>query len=156
MKLARAAIALLAILGSSQVLAKDAPVSLGDRLIQDAKDGSVANVQQDLADGADVNSRHKNGRTALMLNAEWGEEVDVTNVLLAHGADVNAKDNEGRTALMWAAELDKTDFVRLLVAHGADVNAKANDGTTALSLAEGDEQGVDEDLVDWLRAHGAQ
>lgn len=122
MKLARTAIALLAILNSSQVLAQDAPVSLGDRLIQDAKDDSVASVQQDLAKGADVNSRHKNGRTALM----------------------------------WAAELDKADFVRLLVAHGAVVNAKANDGTTALSLAEGDEQGVDEDLVDWLRAHRAQ
>ena len=160
MKLAKTVIALLVIC-SSHALAQNAPagtVSLNDQLIQDAKDGSVARVQQDLANGADVNSRHKNGRTPLMLSAEWGK-VDVVNLLLAHRVDVNARDNYGRTALIWAINsLYDADIVRLLVAHGADVNAKANDGTTALSIAEsGDVLGsVDEVIVHLLRAHGAQ
>jgi uncharacterized protein len=162
LKLAKAVIALLFICSGSQALGQDAHVkaeTLGDRLIQDAKDGSVANVQQDLANGADVNSKHSNGRTALMLNAQWGNDsVDVIKVLLAHGANVNAKDSDGHTALMWAAELDEPNVVRVLVEHGADVNARANDGTTPLSLAKaGDETGsVDEDIIRLLRAHGAQ
>ena len=160
MKLANAAIALLILCSGSQALAQNAPVgarSLNDQLIQDAKDGSVAGVQQDLGNGADVNAKHKNGRTALMLTAEWGSQGEVAGVLLAHGADLSAKDKDGRTALMWAVQFN-TGMVRLLVAHGADVNAKANDGATALSIAEsGDVFGsVDEDIVGLLHAHGAQ
>lgn len=162
MKLAKAAIALFVMCSSGHALAQNAPVkaaALGDQLIQDAKDGSLASVQQDLANGADVNSKHQNGRTALMLTAEWGSTEDVASFLLAHGADINAKDNDGRTALMWAvAPPGNHIIVPLLVAHGADVNAKANDGTTVLSIAESpDEFGeVDGDIVSLLRARGAQ
>jgi ankyrin repeat protein len=157
------AVAALMFCSGSQAQAQDTQTNaptLGDQLIQDAKDGSVAKVQQDLANGADVNSRHSNGRTALMLNAEWDHDsVDVIDVLLDHGANVNAKDNDGHTALMWAVEMDEPNVVRLLVEHGADVNARANDGTTPLSLAEaGDEITgvVDEVIIRLLRGHGAQ
>ncbi len=130
--------------------------SLGDQLIQDAKAGSLPAVQRDLANGADVNARHANGRTALMLTAEWGHgNTDVTNALLEHGADVNAKDNKGMTALMYAASVDDADIARVLIAHGADVNAKANDGETVLAIAQADDIYGDGEVVSLLQADGA-
>lgn len=130
--------------------------SLGDQLIQDAKSGSLAGVQKDLANGANVNARHKNGRTALMLTAEWSiGNKDIADVLLAHGAEVDAKDNKGMTALMYAASVDNADVARVLLAHGANANAKANDGSTVLAIAQAGDLYGDGEVVGLLDAAGA-
>jgi len=136
-----------------------APVTaapLNDQLIQDAKDGSLAGVQNDLANGADVNATHENGRTALMLAAEWDTYPDVASLLVAHGANVNAKDNRGMTALMYAVQSDRVHVAGVLLAPGADVNAKNNDGETALEMFESDPLlSADDDFVSLLQAAGA-
>jgi len=59
----------------------------------------------------------------------------------------------GYTPMHEAALKGSLDLADLLVSHGADVNAANDDGKTALSIAlsSGRQQ-----MVDWLRAHGAK
>ena len=80
-------------------------------------------VQALIAEGAEVNAKAKDGRTALMWASQKGHR-DVVQALLAKGADVNAKDNKGRTALM-AASWGSYDVV----------NATTPDGETTLDAA---------------------
>ena len=72
-----------------------------------------------LANGADINAKDVDGRTALHW-AAWYGYTEAVKLLLAVGADVNAKDDLGRTALHWAAWHGCTEVVALLKAHGAE------------------------------------
>ena len=98
--------------------------------------------------GAKVNSKDREGRTALIYGS--------SEALIRAGADVNAKDKEGKTALMyWLNEA--------LIRAGANVNAKDNDGWTALMYAcdginysgEGETFGLDLDIIKSLIRAGA-
>ena len=84
-----------------------------------------------IANGAKVDERDSQGKTALMRT----HSDDVIAALLKHGADINAKDNSGQTALNAAATQMSPERIRLLVAHGADVNVATPGGETALSIA---------------------
>jgi hypothetical protein len=112
-------------------------------------------VQALLANGADVNARANDGRTALIEASQRGHRV-VVQALLAKGADVNAKGKGliltvfdqmpfhdtpfddplfDDTALGMASREGHLDVVLALLAKGADVNAKASNGLTALVQA---------------------
>ena len=90
--------------------------------------------------GANVNSKDKNGSTALMLATSYdsGSNAELIKLLLSKGADANVANKEGSTALMVAITSktsDNADVVKLLLEKGADVNAKAINGVTALMVA---------------------
>ncbi len=88
-----------------------------------------------LEKGMDVDSRDKNGATALMRAAENGH-VKVVKLILSKKADTNATDKNGYTALMVAAEGRHAEAVKALVTAGADINKKnPKRGTTALMIA---------------------
>jgi ankyrin repeat protein len=77
-----------------------------------------------LDNGADVNMRTDEGRTALMQAAAYGS-VKTVRFLLTRGADRNLQDNEGRTALDLAqAGLAATDIrtISMLGWHPKDSN----------------------------------
>ncbi|HQO40181.1 MAG TPA: ankyrin repeat domain-containing protein [Spirochaetota bacterium] len=98
-----------------------------------ATDGDASRVRKLISQGADVNAKDKDGKTALMLAAEKGESV-VIKMLIDAQADVNVKDNNGRTALMYSAAVDCLDCVRYLVEGGSEVEAEDNSGETALFM----------------------
>ena len=86
--------------------------------------------------GVDINSRNKDGNTALMLATCNGEDGEVIcDLLLKAGAGINEKDNDGWTPLMWATRYSAPEVCRKLIDAGADVNARKKDGSTALMLA---------------------
>jgi uncharacterized protein len=114
----------------SPVLAQDQNA----RLMDAARSQDTAEVIRLLKEGADPNSRDKNGRTPLMESASEGYTQTV-RALLENGADVNATDRVGWTALFWAAFSRRTETLRALVARGADVNARDGEGRTALFWA---------------------
>lgn len=94
--------------------------------------------------GSDVNAKDDEGKTALMIAAQFSSSVDINNVLtlLTYGANVNAQDNEGKTPLMYAAmqrsniEHGNLNLIKTLIAHGANINTEDNNGKTALFYAE--------------------
>lgn len=100
-----------------------------------AVDGKLKVVKSLVAKGAPINSRDRNGSTALNLAAENGH-ADVVLFLLDKGADPDAANNDGYTPLMWAAIHEDADMVETLIEHGADVNYASDEGLSALMIAD--------------------
>lgn len=68
---------------------------------QAASKGNSAHVQILLDGGADIETKDKQGRTALLIAAQNGR-VDTVRLLLARGADATVKDKNGFTAFRLA------------------------------------------------------
>ena len=89
-----------------------------------------------IANGADVNAVDEYGYTVLMWAAYEGKAV--SNLITA-GADLETTDKNGWTALMMASEMGRIESAKELLEAGADINAKNKFGHTALTIAEKNE-----------------
>jgi ankyrin repeat protein/type II secretory pathway predicted ATPase ExeA len=120
-------------------------------LLHAAKEGRADEIRTALRDGAHINARSQDGKTALMYAATNGHR-DALVLLLQQGPDVDAKDLSGDTALMQAAWNGHASALRLLLDAGADANVRNEQGWTALIYAA-----INGHLVcaDTLLAHGA-
>lgn len=103
------------------------------------KKGTVAEVQQAINAGADVNVRDEEGWTPLMLAAWYNTNPDVLSVLINADADVNARTEwEWEwTPLVLAAAVAATyntnpDVLSVLIKAGSDVNARDVNGMSLL------------------------
>jgi ankyrin repeat protein len=105
-------------------------------LLQAVRKGDTVGVKALLRQGANARARDKDGTTALMWAAVYGD-VDLMNALPDGRADVNARNHAGATALMWS--IGNIAKVKLLLDHGADVNVRANTGFTPLIIAANSE-----------------
>lgn len=79
---------------------------------------------------ADVNSRSKNGKTALYLASANGH-VEIVYFLLKNGADPNICDVDDTSPLMVAEWKKYTEIVVLLLLYGADTSLQNIDGGRA-------------------------
>lgn len=59
-----------------------------------------------IENGADVNSKDKNGNTAL-ISASSNRDLEIAKLLIENRADLNAKNKHGKTALMVALDFEK-------------------------------------------------
>ncbi|MCF4969584.1 ankyrin repeat domain-containing protein [Nostoc sp. CMAA1605] len=117
--------------------------------------GTLAEVQQALSNGIDVNAIGSNGQTALMYAANYGH-IQVIQSLLNAGADPNILSDsddglgEGMTALMQVAGSffagNRHEVVKLLVQAGADMNLRGLGGKTALMYAANNGSGYIESV----------
>lgn len=82
----------------------------------------AAQVSTQLAQGAAVDARDKDQRTALLL-ATHANAIDAARVLIASGADVNAKDLIADTPFLYAGAEGRTEILELILATGK-VNLK--------------------------------
>ncbi len=80
-----------------------------------ARKGQTAEVDALLKSGVPVDSRDKDGRTALMLAADRGQAAAV-RILLARGADPKARDTRGWTAYALALASGREKVTALLPA----------------------------------------
>jgi hypothetical protein len=111
------------------------PGGLGMTSLYDASaKGDVKVVQLLLDQGADVNQRNAQHRTALDAASTEGN-LEVAKLLIKYGADVNCRDKEGWTPLLDASLYGHRDIAELLLDNGADVNAKDQDLQTPLHHA---------------------
>ena len=101
-------------------------------------DENLSEVQQLIADGANVNAVTGAGRTPLMSATAYGH-INIVRFLLENGADINTKDtHNGWTALMFSTGLVNEEFeiAKLLIENGANVNEiSTKNGETALIIA---------------------
>src|SRR5215813_6308207 len=81
-------------------------------LIVATKRSEVAEVRRLLNEGAGVNARDKNGRTALM-SATRRNQVEIARLLIQEGADVNAKDLLQDTPFLYAGAEGLVDILKL-------------------------------------------
>jgi ankyrin repeat protein len=112
--------------------------STGQRLIEAARAGDVAEVRALLERDADVHARDANGATALVA-AAYGNHFEVARLLVEAGADVNAKDKSEQSAYLIATSEvgDDVTLLDLTLEHGAQVNAKDSyNGTGLIRAAE--------------------
>jgi ankyrin repeat protein len=109
--------------------------------------GTVADVQQLLANGANPNapdyrnevSKGYEGQTALHYAVYWGEpdRLALVKMLLAAGANPSAASKYGHTPLHYFATDNQVAEMRELLNAGADVNAFNRVGETPLHSAAG-------------------
>ena len=92
---------------------------LSSQFIDAAEKGNLAEVENLLDKGADINTKGALGLTALMVASLEGHK-EVVELLINKGADVNARDDfEGGTALLYASVMGHEDIAELLRKHGA-------------------------------------
>jgi ankyrin repeat protein len=114
--------------------------------------GDLEKVKSIVATGTDVNTRDKDGRTALHWAAVAGRK-DVAVFLLEHGADLNAREKRwDHTPLHGAVRHGQTDVAEVLITAGADLEAETSNGETPLFIAATSGQMT---LTEFLLAHGA-
>ena len=119
-------------------------------LVDAAKAGDLAKVEQFLEKGADVNERGEFQDTPLH-EAAGGGNYDVAKFLIEKGADVNARNSVNYTPLHFAARgVENIGIVKLLIEKGADVNARGDDQLTPVRIAE--QKNADPGLIAMLRA----
>ena len=88
-----------------------------------------------LSEGININSRDKEGQSALMRASLFGH-IEMVKLLLEKGADVKIKNTETQsTALMEAVAGNHPDVIRILTQNGADVNERDVLNRTPLHVA---------------------
>lgn len=124
-------------------------ININGQFVIAARAGNVARVQALLEQGAKVNSRDRNGDSALNMAAVKGN-VALVDVLLQADADVNLANIAGVTPLMGATFGGSGELVRKLIAAKADTapldRVKKNAATYAAA------NGCTECLAELLRA----
>jgi len=113
----RAAI-LLFLLSGLAAAGQNGPNPQEASLFKAAGGGDVAQVQQLLAQGVNVDARDANGDTALLWAADKGQAA-AAQLLIADGANINAKGDRDLTALILAQDEGHPAVTKLLKDHGA-------------------------------------
>lgn len=86
-----------------------------------------------LSQGAEINARNRNGRTALWFAAAG--DINAVIYLIDQGAFLDLPDSEGVTPVMVAAECDHIEIVRYLIEHGADGKKRTATGENIAQYA---------------------
>jgi uncharacterized protein len=100
-----------------------------------AERGDVAEIEWQIAAGADPNAFEGTAGWLPLQKAAFGGHIAAITALLKAGARVDGANSYGMTPLMSAAWKGRTATIDALVAAGADVNRGDKDGDTALHLA---------------------
>jgi ankyrin repeat protein len=101
------------------------------QLVSAAARGDVGAVRRLLADGAPVDTRDRDGRTAVTA-AALGDHVDVARVLIDAGADVDLQDAERNNPLLLCGVTGNVAMLREVLRADPDVRLTNRFGGTAL------------------------
>ena len=124
-------------------------ININGQFLIAARAGQVDRLVILLKDGASVDSRDRNGDSALNMAAAKGS-MPLADVLVKAGANVNLANLAGVTPLMGAAFSGHAELVRRLLAAGAKINPVDRVKKNAATYAAGN--GCTECLVELLRA----
>jgi ankyrin repeat protein len=120
---------LLLLLGGSAAAVAAEPAGL----VEAARAGQAARVQELLAAGSPAAATTSDGTTALHWAAH-NEDIELVRALLKAGVPVRARNDYGATPLSEAAVSGNAPLLKVLLDAGADVESPNDDGQTALML----------------------
>jgi ankyrin repeat protein len=104
-------------------------------LIIAGREGSIKTAKVLLENGAEVNRKDKDGRTAVMLASIEGHKSTI-ELLVEHGANLSLTENRGNTALQIAAfYCGDSRLMSFMVENGAEINEVDNRLHSAIWLA---------------------
>jgi ankyrin repeat protein len=126
---------------------------LNPPLLQAAAHGEQDRLHALLDSGCDVEQADPDGRTALMMGAQFGH-AGIVSELLARGAVVDRTDGEGNTALLLAARSGCVEAVEDLLLWKAEIDHTNRKGQTALYLAAACPVLRESKAVPWSRHKG--
>jgi len=109
----------------------DESSSLAADLRRAATANDAAAVRSLLRQGADIEARDADGRSALLL-ATRAAAIDAARVLIEAGADVNARDRISDSPYLYAGAEGPLEILRLTLDNGADLGSVNRYGGTAL------------------------
>ena len=95
-------------------------ININGQFLLAARAGQVERAASLLGEGAKVDSRDRNGDSALNMAAAKGN-AEFADALVKAGADVNLANLSGVTPLMGAGFAGKADIVKKLIAAGAKI-----------------------------------
>ena len=104
-------------------------------LCKAARDGNIEALRALIAEGVNVNGKHRGGNTALHYAAMVPERTEILRELIASGATVDARTALSRTPLLSAAASGCNGNIAVLLESGANLHAASNLGLTALLVA---------------------
>lgn len=81
-----------------------------------ASEGNIDNAEMQLANGADINARNKQGATALLI-AVLNNQPTMVSFLLGKGANASIASKKGLTPVALAKKNANTEIIRLLENH---------------------------------------
>ncbi len=117
-------------------MAKKQGSSVHVAFMKAARDGDFEGVRHYFEEGASLESRDEQGRTAMHIAAERGFSKTI-NILVELGANVNATDHQKETPLHRAAKQSHgADTAALLILNGADITIKNRFGDTAFTMVK--------------------
>ena len=114
-------------------------------LVDAAERGDLPAVERLLEDGADVDERRADGRTAVTA-AALGDHVDVARALIAAGADVDLQDADRNNPLLVTGETGSVAMLREVLKAAPDFTLTNRYG--GVSIIPASERGH----VDYVRA----
>lgn len=100
----------------------------------DIKQCNLDAIEQALKDGTNINTRDKQGYTALAYAAEKND-TELMGMLFEYQALPNIPNKNGYTPLNLATGWGNLEAIQILISQEASVNIAANDGTTPLMQA---------------------
>ena len=139
---------------ASQTQSKNTQIktkALNRALLEASQEGKLKDIEELLADGADINGIVQGDGTALIVAARAGNK-SVVQFLLQRGADPNVAATGDGNALIMAADEGHTEIVDLLLNNGARVNEIVEGDENALIKASGSGH---VDVVQLLLSRGA-
>src|SRR5688572_26449088 len=114
-------------------------------LWQIATAGNLDQLENALADGADINAANNFGLTPLMMAAYHGR-AEMVKALVERGADVNAVDNGGLTAARLAKDAGHQETVATFTALGVDTATPRNKAPRRVGVIHDDRlDAIDDD-----------
>jgi ankyrin repeat protein len=99
-----------------------------------AQSNDVVTLRRGQAQGLAVDTRDRNGRSALLI-ATYANAIDAARLLIQAGADVNAKDSLDDSPYLYAGAEGRLEILKMTVAAGADLKSVNRYGGTALTPA---------------------
>lgn len=106
-------------------------INLNQQLIKASKKDNLQAIQGLLKNGANINFRDNQGRTALMI-ATYNNNFETSKMLIQTGADVNILDNLKNNPFLYAGAEGYIDILKLTIKANANVSLLNRYGGTAL------------------------